>query len=157
VAHGADDLGLTQPITRRDFIGRAATSVLLASARAEPSEPVPPDARTGVALPGTSSAPPPPPYPPILTGLRGQYPGSFEVAHLARHGGFAGAITAEDTGEHYDLEVVGAGISGLAAAHLYRKALGADRRILLLDGKTGRPDPPVSCATKRGTSACEGD
>ena len=44
------------------------------------------------------------PYPPLRDGLRGQYPGSFEAAHLARDGGFDGAIAADDTGEHYDLE-----------------------------------------------------
>jgi spermidine dehydrogenase len=69
----------------------------------------------------------------LRTGLRGQYPGSFEVAHEARDGAFAGRLDAEDTGEHFDLVVVGAGISGLTAAHLYRRALGADRRILVLD------------------------
>ena len=42
-------------------------------------------------------------------------------------------MQADDTGEHYDLAVVGAGISGLSAAYLYRKALGRDCRILLLD------------------------
>ena len=39
----------------------------------------------------------------------------------------------EDTHETYDLIVVGAGISGLAAAHFYRKQAGAKSRILILD------------------------
>ena len=39
----------------------------------------------------------------------------------------------EDTGETYDVAIVGGGISGLAAAHYYRKAAGADARILILD------------------------
>src|SRR5207248_6662672 len=39
----------------------------------------------------------------------------------------------EDTGETYDLAIVGGGISGLAAAHYYRKAAGANARILILD------------------------
>ena len=72
-------------------------------------------------------------YPPALTGLRGNHPGSFEGAHRLRDGDFwsqAGKIT--DTNEAYDLVVVGGGISGLAAAHFYR-ARHADARILILD------------------------
>ena len=72
-------------------------------------------------------------YPPTLTGLRGNHPGSFEGAHRLRDGDFwsqAGKIT--DTSEAYDLVVVGGGISGLAAAHFYR-ARHADARILILD------------------------
>src|SRR5450631_29148 len=117
-----DELGLKQPITRRDFIGGVATGVTLLAARA-----------TATAKTPAGSGMPAEPYPPLRQGLRGQYPGSFEVAHLVRDGGFDGPIAAEDTGEHYDLVVVGGGISGLAAAHLYRKALGDDRRILILD------------------------
>jgi len=73
-------------------------------------------------------------YPPALTGMRGSHPGSFDAAHSLRDGTFwdsAGKV--EDTGEVYDLIVVGGGISGLAAAHFYRKAAGADSRILILD------------------------
>jgi spermidine dehydrogenase len=39
----------------------------------------------------------------------------------------------EDSGEAFDLIVVGGGISGLAAAYYYRKAAGANARILILD------------------------
>jgi len=38
-----------------------------------------------------------------------------------------------DTGESYDLVVVGGGISGLAAAHFFRKAAGDKARILILE------------------------
>ena len=38
-----------------------------------------------------------------------------------------------DTGEPYDLVVVGGGISGLSAAYFYRKAMGNDARILVID------------------------
>jgi spermidine dehydrogenase len=38
-----------------------------------------------------------------------------------------------DTGESYDLIVVGAGISGLAAAFLYRQQAGPDRTVLVID------------------------
>jgi len=41
--------------------------------------------------------------------------------------------TPDDTGERYDLVVVGAGISGLAAAYFFRKAAGPNVRILILD------------------------
>ena len=71
-------------------------------------------------------------YPPTLTGMRGSHPGSFEVAHALAWGGEKpDQYTALD--EHYDLLVVGAGISGLAAAWFYRKKMGPDARILILD------------------------
>ncbi len=38
-----------------------------------------------------------------------------------------------DDGESYDLVIVGAGISGLAAAHYYRKMAGTQSKILILD------------------------
>jgi spermidine dehydrogenase len=73
-------------------------------------------------------------YPPGLTGLRGSHDGSFEVAHALRDGSFwATAGAPSDTGESYDLIVVGAGISGLAAAWYFRKAAGPSARILVLD------------------------
>ncbi len=73
-------------------------------------------------------------YPPALTGLRGSHPGSFETAHSLRDGTFWDtAGKPRDTGETYDLIVVGGGISGLAAAHYYREAAGANARILILD------------------------
>jgi spermidine dehydrogenase len=73
-------------------------------------------------------------YPPALTGLRGSHPGSFDAAHALRDGTFwdsAGKPT--DSGESYDLIIVGGGISGLAAAHFYRKRAGEKARILILD------------------------
>jgi spermidine dehydrogenase len=70
-------------------------------------------------------------YPPTLTGMRGSHAGSFEAAHGLRDGA---ALTAgEDTGEAYDLVVVGGGISGLAAAHFYRARHTGASRILILD------------------------
>jgi spermidine dehydrogenase len=59
-------------------------------------------------------------YPPLLTGLRGSHPGSFEAAHALRDG--SSTPSATDTGESYDLVVVGGGISGLAAAQFFRAA-----------------------------------
>ncbi len=43
------------------------------------------------------------------------------------------AGTRVDTGELYDLVVVGGGVSGLAAAYFFRKEAGPDARILVLD------------------------
>jgi len=43
------------------------------------------------------------------------------------------AGTPAETGEQYDLVVVGGGISGLAAAHFFRKSAGESSRILVLD------------------------
>jgi len=72
-------------------------------------------------------------YPPALTGMRGNQPGSFDVAHkLAREGKTDWGPFAESDSGEYDLVVVGAGISGLSAAHFYRKSH-PDARILILD------------------------
>jgi spermidine dehydrogenase len=70
-------------------------------------------------------------YPPLLTGMRGSHPGSFEAAHAVRDGVVQPSGT--DTGETYDLIVVGAGISGLAAGHCFRLRTSNSSRILILD------------------------
>ena len=73
-------------------------------------------------------------YPPTREGMRGSHPGSFELAHLMRDGKrWDNPSDSDDTGEIYDLVVVGGGISGLASAYFYRKALGPDARILIVD------------------------
>jgi spermidine dehydrogenase len=66
--------------------------------------------------------------------MRGSQPGSFEVAHRLRDGAFwqtAGKL--RDTGESYDLVVVGGGISGLATAHFFREQAGPGARVLILE------------------------
>jgi spermidine dehydrogenase len=71
-------------------------------------------------------------YPPTLTGMRGAHAGAFEVAHqLAREG--KAFENPQVLDEHYDLVIVGAGISGLAAAYFYRREHGPRSKILLLD------------------------
>ena len=108
----------TEPlIDRRDFINGVAATALASQFALAPSTATANDN----PLPQNASLDPAD-YPPVATGLRGQYPGSFEVAHTVRDGQFAGAIDAEDTGETYDLIIVGGGISGLSAAHFFRKA-----------------------------------
>jgi spermidine dehydrogenase len=72
------------------------------------------------------------PYPPALTGLRGSTPGSFEIAHALAREGRRFAPPAQQTDPTYDLVVVGAGISGLAAAWFYRREH-PDASILILD------------------------
>jgi spermidine dehydrogenase len=82
--------------------------------------------------PTSQAAAAPAHYPPALTGLRGQHLGSFEVAHELRDGK-SFPLESVPVSEQYDLVVVGAGISGLAAAHFYRQAAGKQSRILILD------------------------
>ena len=72
-------------------------------------------------------------YPPALTGIRGNHPGSFDHAHrLALAGGnyFEDII---DLGETNDLIVVGAGISGLSASYFYKNRKSENQKILILD------------------------
>ena len=117
------ELGMQRKITRRDFLNGAA---MTAGAAIMPWD----------LLPGQSVDPVKSPnyYPPALTGMRGSHPGSFDAAHSLRDGTFwESAGKPEDTGESYDLIIVGGGISGLAAAHFYRKAAGAQSRILILE------------------------
>ncbi|MDL4771596.1 NAD(P)-binding protein [Actinomadura xylanilytica] len=64
-----------------------------------------------------------PSYPPAMTGLRGSTNPSMRIPHELRDGIFwSGSRPITSTGEHYDLVVVGSGISGLSAAYFYRKA-----------------------------------
>jgi len=73
-------------------------------------------------------------YPPAKMGIRGNHDGTFTFAHRLRDGEAADSFgDAVDTTENYDLVVVGGGISGLAAAHFYRKSAGRNARILILD------------------------
>ena len=72
-------------------------------------------------------------YPPALTGMRGSHDGSFEVAHaLARDGQSDWGPVKTPASGVYDLVIVGAGLSGLSAAHFYLKAK-PNARILILD------------------------
>jgi spermidine dehydrogenase len=125
-------LGLDKPITRRDFLNGIAISTA-ALAYPDASRAGTPSSIAGAEGAAAPSAAQDAPgyYPPLLTGMRGSHPGSFEAAHALRDGRLP--PPPNDTGERYDLIVVGAGISGLAAAHFYRAHRGPGSRILLLD------------------------
>ena len=114
-----DALGMTARISRRDFVNGVAVAI----------------GAVGAGVPAAAAAGGPAAqderYPPSRTGLRGSHPGSFEAAHALRDGLKPG--DAQDTGEAYDLVIVGGGLSGLAAAHFYRQAVGPQARILILD------------------------
>jgi spermidine dehydrogenase len=119
-----DPLGAQRVIPRRDFLQGAligAASTLCGPLRCAVARAADPAATQD--LPGY--------YPPALLGMRGSHPGSFEAAHALRDGG--APPPAMQKGEHYDLVVVGGGISGLAAAHYYRQRLGPRARVLILD------------------------
>jgi len=125
------ELGMRRNITRRDFLNGVA---LTAGVAAMPWELFGSIAGAGEQTAGKGNEKSPDYYPPALTGMRGSHPGSFDAAHSLRDGTFwDSAGKHEDTGESYDLIVVGGGISGLAAAYFYRKAAGEKARILILD------------------------
>jgi len=112
-------------ITRRDFLNGVA---LTAGASLIPPE------MWAAAAADLEAQDAPGYYPPAKTGLRGSHAGSFETMHAVRDSGFFdSAPKPSDTGETYDLVIVGGGISGLAAAHYFRQAAGTKARILVLD------------------------
>jgi spermidine dehydrogenase len=126
------ELGMDRDITRRDFLNGASVAIGgtafsgATSAARTPSKTAKGDLSQAAALPQSSSDY----YPPGLTGLRGSHEGSFEAAHEMRTG--KTWDQAEETGEIYDLIVVGGGLSGLAAAYYFRKAL-PESKVLVLD------------------------
>jgi spermidine dehydrogenase len=112
------DLGMNTDISRRDFLNGVMATIGATF--------LPTSAYTGdIGAQDLAGY-----YPPARTGLRGSHPGSFESAHQTVRGE---TWKATDTGEKYDLVVVGGGISGLSAAYFYRQAAGDDARVLILD------------------------
>ena len=128
------ELGMDRSITRRDFISGVGVAVT-GSALAGPwtvSRSVHAENDTATAASGLQKQAAY--YPPAATGMRGSHPGSFEVAHALRDGERWDDLGPDaETGEHYDLVVVGGGLSGLAAAYFFRKEVGPEARILVLD------------------------
>jgi len=98
-------------ITRRDFLNGVALAIV---AGATPAQLL---ARTAAV--GS--------YPPGQAGLRGSHPGSFEVAHALRDGARFD-LTHLPLSETCDVVIVGAGLSGLAAAWYWRQRQPRARR-----------------------------
>ncbi len=121
------ELGMQHKITRRDFLNGVSFTVGASLLAANPLW------LEAFGVPQSPFAPEKDPtyYPPSKTGMRGSHDGSWEIAHAMRDGKQWPESIADD--ESYDLIVVGAGISGLAAAYFYRQAAGNNARILLLD------------------------
>jgi len=119
------DLGMNRPISRRDLlhgVGGLAAAPFVPGLSLAGEARVPDAASTGSAG-----------YPPALIGMRGNHDGSFDVMHqLALENRADWGPLQEPDSHVYDLVVVGAGVSGLAAAYFYRQA-NPDARILIMD------------------------
>jgi spermidine dehydrogenase len=118
------ELGMDRKIMRRDFLSGASIAVTgailcpsLVKAMQALDKNKPMQSDRGY-------------YPPDKAGMRGSHDGSFETAHFVRDGD---TYSATNTGEEYDLVVIGGGISGLSAAWFYRQSAGPDKKILILD------------------------
>jgi spermidine dehydrogenase len=110
-------LGMDRRIQRRDFLqGMALGAAALGLARR---------GRGGDApAPATTAA----------SGLAGQDPAAMALGHRLREGELdAGPGAPAETGEEYELVVVGAGIAGLTAAYAYDRETRGRARILILD------------------------
>jgi spermidine dehydrogenase len=153
-------------ITRRDFLdGVAVSAAGLAAASASPYL----TGAEAMMRGGTSKPLPPGYYPPTSTGITGQPDNVIADAikidglpqprdvHSTKGGPGIFALHPRDVDEDdYDLVVVGAGASGIAAAKWYQDRFGADSRILLIDslpdfgGHSHRNEFHIPDATRGG-------
>jgi len=115
------ELGMNRRISRRDFINGIAIPV--GGSLILPRW-------TGALAQGAA---PSDYYPPTRLGLRGSHDGSWEIAHQMRDQRGWDLSSATETGEVYDLVIVGGGLSGLSAALFFIEHAGRDARVLILD------------------------
>jgi spermidine dehydrogenase len=113
------DLGMNSDITRRDFLdgvayvaGATALAGVAGATQASAGE-------TGAD------------YPPMRQGMRGFTDEAMAAGHAVRDGAVQGEPA--DTGEVYDLVIVGAGMAGLSAAYFYHKQY-PKAKVLILEG-----------------------
>jgi spermidine dehydrogenase len=114
-----EDIGMGARIPRRDFLN----NTLLGFGAALMSQPAPAQVRdtfTGYGGVGDYAASNGDPWPVV------------EVGHKLRDGAYKQSHVV-DTGESFDLLIVGAGLSGLGAAYYFAKATGGRKRCLLLE------------------------
>jgi spermidine dehydrogenase len=118
------ELGMDRAISRRDFVNGATATLAAAGAVGLGGDALA-QAVAGGEAPSLDA------YPPLRSGNRGDYQGIYAPAHSLRDGN--AAPEGVDTGEVYDLVVVGGGLSGLSAAWFYRQAAGTKAKILVLE------------------------
>src|SRR5262249_43315755 len=134
------DLGLDVDITRRDFLNAVAlgTGAALLHAPAPAFRPRP-------GMPGPLRPPPADPDSPFHPWTGNPGIGDYKIsngntwdvvsaAHGLRDGTYERDMAhASDTGETYDLVIVGGGFSGTVAAYTFLKETGRQKTCLLLD------------------------
>ncbi len=118
-------LGMGRRISRRDFVN--GVSVATAGSLLVPKWAFGSDGQAAAPEQAADY------YPPAATGMRGDHPGSFEVFHQLRDRRAVDLTDVAHTNEKYDLVVVGAGMSGLAAAYYFVKNVGRSAKVLVLD------------------------
>ncbi len=131
------ELGLDQPITRRDFVN--AVAVGAGAALLGRPGPAPAAALTATSTPAPTSSEAPAEAFNGFPGV-GDYARSngntwsvVQTAHKMRDGGFAGSPAAVDSGESYDVVVIGGGFAGVGAAHHMMRLTEGKKRCLVLE------------------------
>ena len=115
-----ESLGMKETITRKDFLNTTLLGMGAALLHAQPPAAMMEHLAEGTARAGAAVDPWTGP------GGVGDYANSngntravIDAAHKIRDGAYAKPPAATDTGETYDLVIVGGGISGLTAAYYY--------------------------------------